>query len=160
MATPRDIAKRDHGHSHSHSHSPKVRAAEAKKARHGTSTRRRRASMTAAAPAWRPARTAPVRRRRRDAGHLASSPRSCRCPGAATARRAATSHPRGRDSTNDSPADAAAARASPGSSSRDSASTSRFTPATSSWSSRPNEYNTFVFDDFATGSHSLWASCR
>jgi hypothetical protein len=29
-----------------------------------------------------------------------------------------------------------------------------------SWSTRPNEYSTFVRDVFAAGSHSLCANCR
>jgi hypothetical protein len=68
--------------------------------------------------------------------------------------------PRARDAVNRSSADALAASASPGSSSRHSAAISRRIPAVSSWSSRPKEYSTLVRDVFAAASHSLWASCR
>jgi len=68
--------------------------------------------------------------------------------------------PKGRDSVNVNPAGALAASASPGSNSRDNAATNRRIPVTSSWSSRPKEYTTFVREAFAAGSHSLWANCR
>ena len=68
--------------------------------------------------------------------------------------------PNGRESVNTSPEPAAAARASAGSNSRDSAATSRRTASRSSWSSRPKEYSTLVRETPAFASHSLCANCR
>ena len=69
--------------------------------------------------------------------------------------------PSGRDSTYSSPGTPATVCAPPSlPSSLLNAPISRSMPARSSWSARPNEYSIFVRAVWATGSHSLCASCR
>ena len=66
----------------------------------------------------------------------------------------------GRDALTDSSPGPAAASASAGSSSRDSAATRRLICSLSISSSRPKLCSTLVRDRCVAGSHSLWASCR
>ena len=68
--------------------------------------------------------------------------------------------PSDRESVNVNSAGQVNAAASPGSSSRDRAVIRRWIAGRSTSSSRPKECNTFVRDTPASGSHSLWASCR
>ena len=68
--------------------------------------------------------------------------------------------PIGREPLMDSSPGVVAATAPAGSSSRDSAETSRLTESLSSSSSRPKEYRILVRETPAAPSHSLWASCR
>ena len=68
--------------------------------------------------------------------------------------------PTGREEVSVSSPPEVAARASAGSSSRDSAATRRLTPSRSISSSLPKECRIFVRYTPARASHSLWASCR
>ena len=75
--------------------------------------------------------------------------------------------PNGRESVNASPGTPTTrARSGPGPvagstpSSRVNEAISRSIAVRSSSSARPREYSTLVREDFAAGSHSLWASCR
>ena len=68
--------------------------------------------------------------------------------------------PSGRDSVNSNPGRPRHPAASLRAEQRVSDPIRRSIPARSTWSARPKLYTTFILDDFAVGSHSLWTSCR
>src|SRR6266540_7341184 len=108
-------------------------------------TNANRIRSTRPASALLPARAVPT---------AVSIPRRCHNPSSRCAP------PNGRESVNVNSAGPVNAAASPGSSSRDRAVIRRWIAGRSTSSARPKECSTFVRDTPASGSHSLWASCR